>query len=150
MRKLNLGCGDAVYADAVNHDRVKHRAEISVVHDLNVRPWPWSDNSFDLVIAHAVLEHLDIDLVQSLDECWRILAPGGQIALKLPYWQSEIGYRDPTHRWRYTLQSLDLFDPETGYGQQYRFYTARKWKIVDGAKLNKAQSSIHITLEVRK
>ena len=145
-----MGCGNNVMADAVNHDRVKHRPEVDVVWDLDVRPWPWADGSFDLVVAASVLEHLKLDLVEAVDECWRILRPGGQLYLKLPHWQSDVAWRDPTHRWRYTLQSCDVFDPETEYGREYGFYTVRKWHLVAPAVLNKAQSSIHVTLEVRK
>ncbi len=150
MRKLNLGAGNAPVAGAVNHDRVKHRPEIDVQWDLNRLPWPWPDNSFDLIMASAVLEHLDIDLVRAVDECWRILAPGGQLYLKLPHWQSDISWHDPTHRWRYTMHSCDIFDPDTTYGHDYSFYTNRKWRIINPPRLNKAQSSIHITMEVRK
>ena len=150
MDKLNLGCGNAIMADAVNHDRIKHRPEITVTHDLNGLPWPWKDGSFDLIVAASVFEHLTIDLVQVVDECWRILRPKGQLYMKLPHWQSDIAYQDPTHRWRFSMHSFDLFDPDTRHGKDYAFYTTRKWKIAKPALLNGAKSSIHITLEVRK
>lgn len=150
MTVLNLGAGNKLIAGAVNYDRVKHRPEIDVAHDLNVMPWPWADESFDHIVARAVLEHLDRDLVQSLDECWRILRPGGLLSIKLPYWKSDNSYLDPTHRWFYTLGSLDQFDPATERGTQYAFYTTRHWKIVKGPKLNDAQTSIFWTLRVRK
>jgi SAM-dependent methyltransferase len=148
--KLCLGCGNEPLAGAVNHDRIKHRPEVDVAHDLNHLPWPWGDRSFDLIVAASVFEHLDIDLVKSVDECWRILRPGGQLYLKLPHWQSDVSWRDPTHRWRFTLHSVNIFDPDTEYGRDYAFYTARKWRLVSPAVLNKAGSSIHVTLEVRK
>lgn len=147
--KLNLGTGNDVIADAVNHDRVKHRPEIQVVHDLDVLPWPWADQSFDLIVARSVFEHLKLTLVESLDECWRILKPGGHLFVKVPHWQSDVAYRDPTHRWQFSVHSFDVFDPETEYGRDYGFYTERKWRIVK-VELNKAQSSILATLEVRK
>lgn len=150
MTVLNLGAGNKLIAGAVNHDRVKHRPEIDVAHDLNVMPWPWADESFDHIVARAVLEHLDRDLVQSLDECWRILRPGGLLSVKLPYWKADAAYEDPTHRWFYTLKSLDQFDPATPRGAQYAFYTTRHWEIVKGPKLNDAQTSIFWTLRVRK
>ena len=150
MTILNLGAGNRIIGDAVNHDVCKHRPEISVVHDLNVLPWPWQDNSFDLIVARSVLEHLQIDLVKSLDECWRIMRPGGQLFLKLPYWNSDVSHWDPTHRWFFSLHSFDQFDPDTRRGKEYAFYTPRAWKIVKEAVLNHAQSSIIVTMEVRK
>lgn len=149
MEKLNLGAGNKIIADAINHDRIKHRDEIAVVHDLNVLPWPWPDNSFDFIVARAVLEHLRLNLVESLNECWRILRPGGQLFIKLPHWQSDVAYQDPTHYWQFSLHSLDQFDPDTQRGKDYAFYTERKWKILK-MELNKARSSILGTMAVRK
>lgn len=152
---LNLGAGNAPMPQAegervVNHDRARHRPEIETVWDLNALPWPWKDSTVDLIVAKSVLEHLNVDLVQSLDECWRILRPGGQVYLKLPHWDSDVGYQDPTHRWRYSLKSFDQFDPDTPRGKVYGYYSARKWKIVGPPILNSGGSSIHVTLEVRK
>lgn len=150
MDILNLGAGDHLIGNAVNHDVVKHRPEIDVVWDLNEIPWPWPDNSFDQICARAVLEHLRPNLVVTLNECWRILRPKGTIFLKLPHWQSDISHQDPTHYWFFSVRSLDQFDPDTKRGQIYTFYTPRKWKILEGPALNKAQSSILAKLEVRK
>lgn len=150
MDVLNLGAGNKPIADATNHDRIKHRDQIDVAWDLNELPWPWADESYDQIVAHAVLEHLDIDLVASLDECWRILRPGGKVRLKLPYWNSDISHRDPTHRWFYSLGSFDQFDPDRKRGREYKFYTDRHWRIVKDPKLNNAKSSVYVTMEVRK
>lgn len=147
---LNLGTGNRPIEGAINHDIVKHRPEISVVHDLNVLPWPWQDNSFDTIVALAVFEHLEHSLLVSMNECWRILRPGGLISLKVPHWNHDVSYRDPTHRWWFSTYSFDMFDPDTDYGKEYTFYTPRKWKIVKPAELNSAGSSVHITLQVRK
>ena len=150
MDVLNLGCGNKPIEDAVNHDRRKHRPYVDVVHDLNELPWPWEDESFDLIVAHAVFEHLSHDLVTILDECWRILRPGGKLRMKLPHWNSDIAHRDPTHRWFYALGSLDQFDPDTRRGKEYWFYTERKWRIAKPGELNNAKSSFRIMMEVRK
>jgi len=152
MATLNLGAGRKPVKGAVNHDvRLDARRPwITVAHDLNHLPWPWENNSFDRIVARAVLEHLDIDLVASLNECWRILRPGGHIYLKLPFWDSDLAHQDPTHRWFFSLKSFDQFDPDRRRGGEYSFYTDRKWRIVKGPKLNDAKSSIHVTLQVRK
>ena len=149
MDKLNLGCGNVIVPNAVNHDVVKHRPEVNVAWDLNKLPWPWKDCSFDLIMAKAVFEHLRLNLVESANECWRILRPGGLLYLKVPFWQHEKSYDDPTHYWRYTLKSCNVFDPETWEGRTYGFYTARKWKIVKGPELNSGKSSIHVTMMKR-
>lgn len=147
---LNLGAGNDIMRNAVNHDLTPHRPEITVVWDLNTLPWPWPDSSFDLVVARAVLEHLRLTLVESLNECWRILRPRGVLFIKLPYWDSDVAHEDPTHRWFFSAKALDQFDPETKRGQQYSFYTPCKWKIVEPLALNKAGSSLLGRLQVRK
>ena len=150
MGLLVLGCGNRPFPGAVNHDRTKHREEIDVVWDLNDLPWPWADNSFDKINATAVLEHLRLNLIESLNECWRILRPGGTIYLKLPHWKHDTSWMDPTHYWKYSLRVLEVFDPDTKFGKRYTFYTPYKWKIIKGPILNEAKSSIVATLEVRK
>lgn len=146
-RILNIGCGNRLIEGAVHHDRVKHRPEIDVVHDLNELPWPFEDKSFDRIVALAVLEHLDIDLVASLDECHRILVPGGMLTIKMPMWNAERSYEDPTHRWFFTLHSLDQFCPETKRGREYSFYTPYKWKFVKRPWLNDERTSLWAKLE---
>ena len=143
---LNLGCGDKTVVGAVNHDRIKHRPEVDVVHDLNVLPWPWEDEAFELIIASAVLEHLRLTLVEALDECWRLLRPGGKVRVKVPHWQADSSHADPTHRWFYSLQTFDFFDPCTRFGSQFGFYTPCKWEITKPARLNPAGVSILCTL----
>lgn len=144
---LNLGAGNRIVEGAVNHDRVKHRPEIDVVHDLDEMPWPWPDEAFDKVLAIAVLEHLQANLIASVDECWRVLRPGGILYVKLPHWKHDISYIDPTHYWRFSVRSLDVFDPATEQGHRYSFYTPRKWRIVKPATLNRARSSFAATLK---
>jgi len=150
MDILNLGAGNRIIEGAINHDLQRYRPEIDVAWDLNELPWPWEDESFDKILAIAVLEHLRLNLVESMNECWRLLRPGGVLYAKLPHWQADGSYIDPTHYWRFSVKSLDVFDPETEYGQRYSFYTGRKWRFIKRPKLNDAKTSFAATLEVRK
>lgn len=150
---LNLGAGNKVIAGAsvVNHDRLAHRPEINCVWDLNILPWPWRDNAFELVVACAVLEHLRITLLESMGECWRVLRPGGVVRVKVPFWNSDNTYSDPTHYWAFSPAVFDMFDPATKHGAQYKFYKGwRPWKIVKPAALNPSKTSIVATLQVIK
>ena len=146
---LNLGAGNRIVEGAINHDRRKHRPEIDVAWDLNRLPWPWKDGDFQHVRAMSVLEHLDVDLLTSLNECWRILAPGGTLHIRLPYWRHETCWRDPTHRRGYTMETFDIFDPTTQVGRDYGFYTPHKWHIVEKQYIHRADdtSSIASSLE---
>ncbi len=150
MTILNLGAGNKLMSNAVNHDLRKHRPEIDIAWDLNELPWPWDDRAFDMIVAKAVLEHLRINLLESVNECWRILRPGGIIYLKLPFWDSDNTYLDPTHYWRFSLRTCDMFDPETEYGRKYGFYPVLKWKIIQAAKMNNSRTSFALKMQVVK
>lgn len=50
---------------------------------------PFTDGSFDRVIASEVMEHVPAD-VAALDELVRVLRPGGTIAITVPRWFPEL------------------------------------------------------------
>lgn len=130
--RLNLGAGNIIENPEkwINHDRHKHRPEIEALWNLNNLPWPWKDESMDQVTAKAVFEHIDIDLLQAIDECWRILKAGGVLYVKLPNAEDVIGcWGDPTHRRPYTLSFTSIFDYKSK-NTGNNFYTSRKWKII--------------------
>lgn len=152
---LNLGAGRRIIQAGpgervVQHDRTRHSKAIDVAWDLNDLPWPWGDESFDQIVACAVFEHLRNTLIETVNECWRIVRPGGLLYMKLPYWKSDNAFRDPTHYWQFALDTCDLFDPETKYGKDYGFYGVRPWQIVQPAKLNDAGTSFAVKLKARK
>jgi len=49
---------------------------------LNIEALDLEDASFDLIIAHQVLEH--VDHVKALSECFRCLTPGGRLIVTTP------------------------------------------------------------------
>ena len=140
--KLNLGAGNRLVPHAIHHDLTMHRPEISVVHDLNILPWPFSDESFDRIEAWSVFEHLECDLVETMAECWRIMKPGGILNIKLPSWKHKRSWRDPTHRWRIAWETYDLWDPLTEYGGDYEFYVPRKWEVLNKYFNDESKSGI--------
>lgn len=149
MKTLNLGAGNRIIEGAINHDVVKHRAEIEVVHDLNDMPWPWPDESFDKVLALSVLEHLRQNLLTSMDEIWRITAPGGETVVKLPFWKANNSWEDLTHLHLVGPGIMDQLDPRTKRGHDYWFYTRRKWAVEKGW-MNKDKNPTSIYWRLRK
>lgn len=133
MRVLQLGCGVRPMQGAVNHDRVRHHDYVDVTHDLDVLPWPWSDESFDRIVALDVMEHLKLDVQQWLDECWRILLPDGVLVLRLPAWDHPVSHRDPTHRLFGHPEMFDYWDRRTSlhrdYGSYYFGESNRWWRV---------------------
>jgi SAM-dependent methyltransferase len=71
---------------------------IDVVHDLNEPPWPFKDNSFDSIVAIHLIEHLK-DLIYFMEECHRIIKPGGTLYIETPNAGSDpdLEFADPTH-----------------------------------------------------
>lgn len=119
--KLNLGCGVKHLPDAANVD-ANERCHPDVVHDLNCRPWPFGDNSFDEVLAYDVLEHL-VDVPAVMDEIHRVSQAKAIVRITTPHFSCANAFTDPTHRHQLGLKSFDYFlaDHPLGYYSKARF-----------------------------
>ncbi|MBI4519856.1 MAG: methyltransferase domain-containing protein, partial [Gemmatimonadetes bacterium] len=120
-RRLNLGCGRKPLAGAVNLD-ASDRVGADVVHDLDVRPWPFSDAQFDEVHAYDVIEHV-ADVVGTLEEIHRICRPGAVVHITVPHFSSANAFTDVTHRHWFGWRSFDTFTDanELSYYSTARF-----------------------------
>ncbi len=82
---LNLGCGNRYVESAawLNVDfAVRHPGVLAI--DLR-KKLPFGENSFDLVYHSHVLEHFTCaEAKRLLDECYRVLKPGGIIRIVVP------------------------------------------------------------------
>ena len=119
---LNLGSGNKPLAGAVNLD-ISERTSPDVVHDLDLRPWPFEDGRFREVHAYDVLEHLE-DVVGTLEEIHRICRPGARVKLTVPHYSSANAYTDPTHRRFFGASSFQYFTGEHALS----FYTAVRFR----------------------
>ena len=144
MRILNLGAGNDIIADAVNHDLHKHRSEIELTFDLNLIPYPLKSATWDKVVIKSVIEHLIPTPLETMAEIWRILKPNGIVIVKYPLYTSPTIHDDPTHRWFLSERSLDYLDPTTPYGVEYGYYSKAKFKII--SKNKHKNMSIYVTL----
>lgn len=73
-----------------------------VVWDLNNRPLPFEDNSFDEIHAYEVMEHLGkqgdwCSFFEEWSEWYRILKPDGILFGTSPHWSSAWAWGDPGH-----------------------------------------------------
>lgn len=93
--RLNLGCGFDKSPDHTNVDMYAE-CEPDQVVDLSKYPWPWADNSADEVVAKHVIEHIPGDWWPFVQECARVLKPGGQLVITCPHESSStaLTYRD--------------------------------------------------------
>lgn len=110
--------GDAVGLWGCDVCTPEQYARFHAVSDLQyvmlTHPWqlPYADASFDAVLAGGTLEHVPND-VESLTELWRVLKPGGRLALthlpnatSLSEWLSRRLAPQQAHPRRYRLAAL--------------------------------------------
>ena len=92
IRKLHLGAGSNDLPDWLNSEGF---VPSSFTHSLKVasdyilldlcQPFPFEDNSVDYIFHEHVIEHLSYHQGQfMLQECFRILRPGGRIRIATP------------------------------------------------------------------
>lgn len=95
-RVLNVGCGYGQFKapNVVNLD-AEAICEPNVVWDLSKTPLPFDDNSFDVVIANHILEHVP-NWWRCFEDFSRILVEGGKVVVYVPGVGSDsvLGYRD--------------------------------------------------------
>lgn len=94
--KLDLGCGANKRDGFHGVDLVKLKG-VDTQCDLFRMPWPWRSGSVDELHCSHFIEHVP-DLIGFMDECWRVLKPGGQMTVIAPYYTSIRCWQDPTHR----------------------------------------------------
>lgn len=130
-RVLEIGCGQKkLWPQSIAMD-VNPRSVADVIHDLNVFPYPFESNSFDIVIAEHVLEHLP-DLIKPIEEIHRILKPGGLLYVEVPHFSSHHFQTDPTHKIRFGVRTFDYFEPAQGgvYLFHYSYADFKKRRVI--------------------
>lgn len=83
IRKLQIGCGDHPLPGWLNTDLYPGNPDVL---PLDARkPLPFPDASFDFVFSEHVIEHMDfVEGCAMLEECRRVLKPGGRIRIATP------------------------------------------------------------------
>lgn len=140
--KLNLGCCDAVLPGFVNVDIIAGPG-VDQVADLSM-PWPWADNSVEFVRAWDIIEHLP-DKIKTMNEIYRVLAPGGRAEIAVPTTDGTGAFQDPTHVSFWNRRSFLYYEAgnpyrerfAASYGIRARFRTVweRTDQSMDGPRL---------------
>lgn len=140
--KISLGAGTEIEpleeddkSQWVNVDIVKLDG-IDVVHNLMHFPYPFGDSSADYIKAKDLIEHLASHLPDGrntmlafVEECHRILRPGGTLWVQTPGWDADFLWIDPTHVRGFDRRSFDFFDPDTDFGRSTGFYSPAKFEV---------------------
>lgn len=117
----DLGCGEMPYRDwflqfansyiGVDWSNTLHDLKADIVADLNER-LPIKDQMADTVISLSVMEHLHEPQIM-LNEAFRILKPGGNMILQVPFmWQV---HEAPYDYFRFTQYGLQYLFQKAGF-----------------------------------
>jgi len=93
--KIDLACGNNKVDGYIGVDKVK-LDHVDIVHDLNIYPYPFEDNSIDEMVCNHFIEHV-ADISKFIDECYRILKNKSKMIITAPYYTSIRAWQDPTH-----------------------------------------------------
>ncbi len=126
--KLNLGCGNDIRQGWVNVDSVSLPG-VDRIHDLDSFPYPFEDREFDEVAAKDVLEHLD-KVIPVLEEMYRIMKPGAELFIEVPFWNSWRTVSDPTHKRGFNEIMWEFFDPDKERCKLRPYYSIARFRIV--------------------
>jgi SAM-dependent methyltransferase len=121
-----MGCGRDILDCYVNADSIGLPG-VALVADFS-RPFPFKDNSFSMVNAVNVIEHLP-DTVKVMEEIWRVSKAGARVHIKVPHYKSSNAFKDPTHRSFFTEDSFEYFD--TG---RISRYSKAKFRVAEVKK----------------
>ncbi len=134
-RELLIGCGNARQKKIRHADLSEEWKDLTtldidpstgadVIHDLNVTPYPFADDTFAEIHAYDVLEHLGRQgdwraWFAQMSELWRILEPNGLLIGTVPAFDSPWAWGDPGHTRLITQGTLlmlhqDLYEKEVG------------------------------------
>jgi hypothetical protein len=108
-RILELGCGFSKAPGAFGVDIIPG-SQADLLHNLNAFPYPLESSAWDHIICRDVLEHVE-DFVRTMEEIWRVGAPGAIVEVRAPFMSSVNYYSDPTHKRAFTSRSFDYFLP---------------------------------------
>ena len=145
---LDLGAGDAPYRELFGHTRYvtqdwgesPHYAARSADIIGSADALPVADATFDLVVCTQVLEHVP-NPQAVLGECFRLLRPGGRIALSVPLiWELHelphdyFRYTDPGLRHLLTragFEELEIEPRSDGFTTIAQMLLNMRWAMGD-------------------
>lgn len=144
--KLNLACGSVPEAGWINVDKYPMPG-VDVAHDLDSYPWPWADDSIDLILAFDIFEHVDKPC-EFMVECWRILQPGGLLRIHTCHIGNPVNaFRDPTHKRFLMHDSFEYWIPGTFWHDKYGLaYSLGNPKVGFEQLLKEQDPDLHLIL----
>jgi len=125
---LDLGGGAHPQRGFINID-IRELPEVDIVHDLQVVPWPLPDACASRVMASHLVEHISPAggvFIRFMNEVWRVIKPGGEFMISMPYGLSPGFVQDPTHCNPCNEATWAYFDP-LHQSRLWEIYKPRPW-----------------------
>lgn len=151
MPELLIGCGNQrLKRLSVNTDyeweglvTLDHDPDCKpdVLHDLEVFPYPFEDNTFDTISAFHVLEHVGRQgdwrfFFTQWTELWRIAKPECLFFGIVPMWNTSWMWGDPSHSRVIQMETLTFLDQDSYRNvgispmSDFRHFYKASWKTM--------------------
>lgn len=106
---IDLACGDNKTQGYFGVDKYKTEST-DYEFDLLKYPWPIEDGIVDNLSCSHFFEHIPgLDRPKFMDECYRVLKPGGKLSVITPFWSSPRSVQDYTHAWPPVCEASFLY-----------------------------------------
>lgn len=138
FKRLNLGCGTDRKDGWINLDSADIPG-VDVVHDIEKLPLPFTDESFSEILCQDVLEH--VEYIPVLKELYRILAPGGELNIRVPHFTAKNNFIDPTHKKLFSIQTFDYFAKDSQPRDRRPYYFDFSFRTLKGRTITFELSS---------
>jgi SAM-dependent methyltransferase len=128
VKILDVGCGDGLFFEQLTAFGDVYGVEPDTqiispegkfterIYPGNISDAPFSDNSFGLILACDVIEHIDDD-ISVLEKMYSLLSPGGILVLTVPAFNMLWTTHDDRnfHKRRYTKRNLEKLVKDNGF-----------------------------------
>lgn len=132
---VDLGCG-RLKKGRIGVDRYDNPG-VDYVMDLNARDLslPFKDGQIHSIISHHCMEHIGEGFIHLMEECWRVLEPGGLLRIIVPLFPSRSAVEDPDHCRYFMTNSFAAFCGKPGQPHWHESfatpYTTARFTQVD-------------------
>jgi hypothetical protein len=127
--RVELGCGKVKRPGFVGLDWDPD-SDADIVADVR-DPLPWADGEVDYIVADNLMEHIGAPFGRVMNECWRVLRPGGRMQVIVPRAPHPAAFQDPEHVRFFTPETFDYLDGKHRrwklYGSSYGY---KPWELI--------------------
>jgi predicted SAM-dependent methyltransferase len=140
---VDLGCGYNKQGD-IGID-ISPLSSADIICNLGFEPIPLEDSSVDTAKAGHFIEHVPMHvhykedgewkrhnpIVFLFNEVYRILKPGGTFEIRVPKWDCQEMYQDPTHVSVWTPNSFQYFHEDCFGGIPKLYGVTSRFKTIE-------------------